>query len=458
MASMFIAPQKSELSVLDPGSGSGILTAAIIDRLQSDTNVKHVDVSCYETNKDVLPLLKENLEYLKSESKISVDYKIIEQNYITSQSDDFNSTLLANPNPAKYDWIISNPPYKKIAKDAVEAASMSSVCHGAPNLYFLFAAMGLFNLDEKGEMVFIIPRSWTSGAYFQRFREYLLNSGSLKQIHLFISRNKIFDAESVLQETIIIKVDKSDRKDYIKITHSDSGDDFNDTRSITVPYSAVVVGPEKYVYLATNLEEIKLLERLRKWNNTLPSIGLKMRTGLTVDFRCEDYLKNKPEAGTVPIFYAQHIKNGRVIFPIQREHEYITTEKNGLIQQNKNYLLIKRFTSKEEKRRFQCGIYLSADLPEYKQISTQNKINFIEGIDFDMTDEQVYGLYVIFNSTVYDQYYRILNGSTQVNSTEINAMPVPSLTEIENLGLSLIKKNDLSVTACDELLEELIYG
>ena len=88
--------------------------------------------------------------------------------------------------------------------------------------------------------------------------------------------------------------------------------------------------------------------------------------------------------------------------------------------------------------------------------STQNKINFIEGIGFDLTDEQVHGLYVIFNSTIYDQYYRILNGSTQVNSTEINAMPVPSLREIEQLGQALMGANDLSVATCDKLLGALI--
>jgi len=456
MASMFVAPQKAELSILDPGSGSGILTAAIIDRLQSDSTVKHIHVTCYETSEDVLPILKNNLEYIKANSVVPIEYEVVEQNYITSQSDDFNGTFLANPAPIKYDLVISNPPYKKIMKDAVEATSMPSVCYGAPNLYFLFTAMGLFNLDEHGEMVFIIPRSWTSGAYFQRFRDYLFEVGTLKQIHLFVSRDKVFEKESVLQETIIIKVDKSGKSDSIKITCSNSNSDFNNITAIDVPYSTIVVGPEKYVYLVTNSDELQVLQSLSKWQNTLPSIGLKMRTGLTVDFRSWDYLKNEPEEGTVPLLYAQHIKNGRVVFPVQRECEYITTEKSGLIQRNKNYLLVKRFTAKEEKRRFQCGIYLSADLPEYEQISTQNKVNFIEGIGFDMTDEQVYGLYVIFNSTIYDQYYRILNGSTQVNSTEVNAMPIPALEEIERLGSALMGRNDLSVSVCDELLGGLI--
>ena len=101
---------------------------------------------------------------------------------------------------------------------------------------------------------------------------------------------------------------------------------------------------------------------------------------------------------------------------------------------------------------------LSSDLPEYSHISTQNKVNFIDGLNFDMSEELVYGLYVLFNSTLYDLYYRILNGSTQVNSTEVNAMPVPTLIEIVQLGTALMEKNDLSVSTCDAILEGLING
>lgn len=455
MASMFESPKKEDITVLDAGAGSGILTAAVVERLQSE-GIKHISVVCYETSEDVLPMLKSNLNYLKENSVIPLDFDIREENYITTQSSDFNNSMFSNPDAVKYDWIIGNPPYKKIPKDAVEALSMPAVCYGAPNLYFLFASMGLFNLDAKGEMVYIIPRSWTSGAYFKSFRDYFLKEGSLRQIHLFISRDKVFEKESVLQETIIIKVDKSVEKGSVKITSTNSNSDFENINVIEVPYDNIVFGSENYVYLVTTEEELRVLKVLGKWKNTLPSLGLKMKTGLTVDFRSWDYLKNEPGEGIVPLFYSQHIKDGRVVFPIQKEWEYITTEKAGLIQRNKNYLFVKRFTSKEEKRRLQCGIYLSSDYPEYASISTQNKVNFIEGLVSDLSVEQVYGLYVLFNSTIYDLYYRILNGSTQVNSTEVNAMPVPTLEEIEQLGVALLKENDLSVDACDKVLEVLI--
>lgn len=42
-----------------------------------------------------------------------------------------------NDNPRKYDFVIGNPPYMKIPKDAPEATAMPEVCYGAPNLYFI---------------------------------------------------------------------------------------------------------------------------------------------------------------------------------------------------------------------------------------------------------------------------------------------------------------------------------
>ncbi|MBP3666896.1 MAG: N-6 DNA methylase [Clostridia bacterium] len=452
MASLFSPVNKKEVFILDPGAGSGILTAAVLDQFQNDSTVEKVFITCFESCEKILPLLKENLEYIKENSTIKVEYKIYNENYITWQKDDFNETLLENTDATKYDIIICNPPYKKIPRNAPEAECMSNVCYGTPNLYFLFMAMGLFDLDEEGEMVYIVPRSWTSGAYFTKFREYFLSEGRIKHLHLFMSRDEVFENESVLQETIIVKVDKSKVFDSIRITSSKSNKDFDHLSLIDVPYNMVVNGAEKYVYLVTNEEELDILTKMNQWHDSLPSLGLKMKTGLTVEFRNEEYLKSEPNMDTVPLLYSQHIKDGRVVFPTQRENEYISAQKDGLIQKNKNYLFVKRFTAKEEKRRFQCGIYLADDLPEYDYISTQNKLNFIESLQNDMSINTAYGLYVLFNSTIYDKYYRILDGSTQVNSTEVNSMPVPSLESIEKMGAELIKADDLSVNTCDKII------
>lgn len=453
MAGLFEIPgERQTLSILDPGAGSGILSIALLERLQAFSSIKEIRLVCYENDPNVVELLRANLEVARSQSKQKISYEIVSDNYILSQATDYNLMLGANLEPEKFDFVIGNPPYMKIGKDAPEALAMPDVCYGAPNLYFLFASMSLFNLRDGGEMVYIIPRSWTSGAYFKRFRQKFLSEGVLEHIHLFVSRDKVFEKESVLQETIIIKLRKTRAKPKtVTITTTQSNADFSEKTIFEAPYSAVINGPDSYVYLVTNSEEVATLNSLNKWENTLPSIGLKMKTGLTVDFRNRAALRDVAEDHAVPLFYSQHIQNGKVVFPVGKEHEYLVTEQRGLLQPNKNYLFVKRFTAKEEHRRLQCGVYLAKKHPEYSQISTQNKINFIDGIR-DLSECVVYGLYVLFNSTLYDGYYRILNGSTQVNSTEVNSMPVPSMDIIEAMGKELIAAHDMSEPVCDRIL------
>lgn len=459
MSNMFSIPESSTVSVLDPGAGTGILSIALIERLQHYDHIEEINLTCYENDPEVIDVLRENLSFASCASTKNLQYSIIQENYITSQMDDFNHSIFSAKDTIKFDLVIGNPPYKKISKDASEAIAMPRICYGAPNLYFLFAAMSLYNLRDHGEMVYIMPRSWTSGNYFKAFREYLLSEGKLISMHLFNSRDKVFEQESVLQETIIVKVRKqTDNTNTIEITSSHSNNDFKEISCIHAAYDTIVSEPEKYVYLVTTEDELVTLASLRKFSNTLPSIGIRMKTGLTVDFRCKDLLRNTPGDHIVPLFYSQHIKDGLIVFPANREFEYIVDDQSGLLQSNRNYLFVKRFTSKEEKRRLQCGIFLSRNFPSYSVISTQNMINFIDAVSCDgLSEDMVYGLYAIMNSTIYDTYYRLLNGSTQVNSTEINAMPVPSASQILEMGKKLRSANVLTVKACDQIIMEAIY-
>ena len=448
MAGLFSVPKKEHLDILDPGTGSAILTAALMERLQQESSVKSVSLICYETEPAILDLLKDNLEYIKSIVRFDLDYTIITDNYITSQQLPL----------AFADFVIGNPPYLKVNRLAEEAQAMSHVVYGAPNLYFLFASRSIENLRDKGELVYIIPRSWTSGAYFKAFRNFLFKKTTIEHIHLFISRDKVFEQEAVLQETMIIKLKKEiGTANEIVISSTETNNDFNNIQEITVPKKLVIGNDDnQYVYLVTNKEEVNVLKRLSVFHNTLPSLDMKMKTGLTVDFREREHLMDEPANDNVPMFFAQHLKDGRITFPIGKHGEYIDTRKSGLLQDNINYLFVKRFTSKEESRRLQSSIYLQDDFPTYKQISTQNKLNFITRNKKSLTKQMVYGLYCLFNSTLYDKYYRILNGSTQVNSTEVNTMPMPTLDGIVYLGQRLMGSNDLAEKTCDRILEEYL--
>lgn len=447
MANLFnIDFSKNHLELLDAGAGTGVLSAALLDYIFKNGFNGTVNLTCYETDGEVLPVLEDNLALAKR--AYGIEYTLKKENYITSQYFGVNSLLTEDKD--KYDYIIGNPPYLKISKEAPEAKAMTDVCHGAPNLYFLFWAMGLFNLKPDQELVYIIPRSWTSGAYFKKFRSYLFSQSVITDVHLFESRDKVFEGESVLQETIIVKVKKTTVKpENINITTS-STSDFSDLKQFSAPYNTVIP-KNQFVYLVTDTKEAEVLERVNKLPNTLPDIQMKMQTGIIVDFRTKEVLRDEMEDGAFPLLYSQHIKDGRVTWPLGKEGEVIKTDRVSLLQENSDFLLVKRFTAKEEKRRLQCGIYLKQRYRQFAYISTQNKVNFVKCDSPCIT----YGLYVLLNSTLYDTYYRILNGSTQVNSTEVNQMPIPNREVIEAMGRELMHQ-DLTEANCNKIIDRWI--
>lgn len=447
MANMFkIDFSKAHLELLDAGAGTGVLSAALLDYIFLKGFKGTIHLTCYETDQEVYPILEKNL--ILAKEIYGIDYTLLKENYITTQYFGVNSLIKEDGD--KYDYIIGNPPYLKISKDAPEAKAMPDVCHGAPNLYFLFWAMGIYNLKSEHELVYIIPRSWTSGAYFKKFRSYLFDHGVITDVHLFESRDKVFNGESVLQETIIVKVKKTNKKpENISITTS-STSDFSDLKHFFAPYDTVIP-KNQFVYLVTDKTEADVLERINKLPNTLPDIKMKMQTGIIVDFRTREVLRDTMEEGAYPLLYSQHIKDGRVTWPLGKEGEVIKTDRISFLQENSDFLLVKRFTAKEEKRRLQCGIYLKQRYKQFAYISTQNKVNFVKCDSPCIT----YGLFVLLNSTLYDTYYRILNGSTQVNSTEVNQMPIPDREVIEAMGRELMHQ-DLTEANCNKIIDRWI--
>ena len=66
MAGMITLP-KRDFSLIDPGAGTGILLAAVCDRIIAEAKKPlTVQVTAYETDEKILPCLESCLEYCKS--------------------------------------------------------------------------------------------------------------------------------------------------------------------------------------------------------------------------------------------------------------------------------------------------------------------------------------------------------------------------------------------------------
>ncbi len=451
MAELFTPGKlRGRLEVLDPGAGTGMLSAALLERLPGLAAVESVSLVCWENDPAVLPLLRGNLRWLERRAEGRMRWRLLEENYLVSQREEYAGLRGTR---GRFDLAIVNPPWKKTGRNAPEALAMPDVCHGAPNLSFLFAAMSSFNLKPEGELVCIMPRSWTSGRYFARFRRKFLAENRLERLHLFESRDKVFEREKVLQETVILKAVRTEKGGgSVIVSRSRGGRDSRNGTEFSVPAGIAVHGEERQVFPVSCAEDLKVIRRVRAMKATLPELGVRMTTGVTVGFRNRDALRGGREAGAVPLLLPRHVREGTVRFPLGIEGEYLVTDRPALLQKNEDCLLVRRFTAGEEKRRLQCALWFSARFPECSRISTDNKLNVVRGEE-KLPESLLSGLYVIFNSGLYDAYYRLLNGSTQVNASECNQLPVPEREVVEAMGRELMAGESRSTEVCDAILE-----
>lgn len=452
---------QSTIRILDPGAGTGILSGAICQEITKNELIKRVHIDLFETDNNVIDLLIKNMELIKKTLEIKskeFTYNIIQENFILFHTDVWNG--LDKQEAEQYDVVISNPPYKKIGKSDKEAIAMKSIIYGQPNIYFLFMALSAKLLKKDGQMIFITPRSFTSGAYFRRFREYFLNTINLTNLHLFNSRVDVFDSDNVLQEAIILKgVKNIKERETVLISSSERLFTGNNTMR-EVPYETVVdmESENLFIKIPTTDKEIALLNTMKSWTNNLISLGFRLKTGPVVDFRATQLLREKEEESTVPLLWASHFSKNQIEFPLPHSKylQYIvnTQESKSLLLPSKDFIIIKRFTSKEEKRRIQCALYF-AENSSFEVVGIENHLNYVSKLKGNMTKEELYGLFALLNSSFMDTYYRILNGSTQVNATEVNAIPLPSLQDVRLIGRNLLETNCFSTEFCDSVIEKL---
>ena len=93
MASMF-SFSKNRIRVLDPGAGTGILSAALIEAAKKN-DVEYIELILVENNKDVLPILEQNIRIFQDYCKdIELSVEILDENFITEQSLEFSMNTI----------------------------------------------------------------------------------------------------------------------------------------------------------------------------------------------------------------------------------------------------------------------------------------------------------------------------------------------------------------------------
>jgi adenine-specific DNA-methyltransferase len=458
------------IRVLDPGCGTAILTCSLLEGLAvKNKKLRKIDLVVYETDSELIPHTKRALDYLQEwlkQQRIDLHYSLDTNDFILENADCLTDNgNLFSTTTEPFDIIISNPPYFKLPIDDARAIAAKAVVNGHPNIYAIFMAIAARLLKENGELIFITPRSYASGSYFKLFREYFFKIIEIDNVHLFVSRKDTFNRDKVLQETVILKGTrklKPNPKRSVIVSSSQGLKDIArpETKSFKQIELIDLSSNEKILYLPTSDFDESILRVFKKWNGNLNKYNIQISTGPVVAFRSKEYIQENYENGTVflaPLFWLHNVKQMALEWPILKpekgQYVRIENESKGILIPNKNYILLRRFSTKDDKSRLIAAPYF-CNFIQTDYIGVENKVNYIYRPKGHLERNEVVGLCALLNSVLFDSYFRIFNGNVNVSATELREIPLPPLEKIKEIGDDIILSNDFSVENTNRIVIE----
>jgi adenine-specific DNA-methyltransferase len=426
MAAMFdVLP--ADVRLLDAGAGIGALTAAFVaDALSRPTPPCSIAVTAFEVDHDLAELLRYTLEDCREAcvaKGVIFRADIIEDDYILRSAE----PLLALG--GRFNCAILNPPYAKLNTGSRWRLALRSVGIETVNLYPAFVALAVDQLDEGGQLVAITPRSFCNGPYYEPFRRHILTRAGLLRLHVFESRKKAFKDDAVLQENVIFQLRKGGEQDATVRLETDGGN------ARDVPFEEVVRpgDPHRFIRLTISAEDAALAERVQALPCRLADLGIKVSTGRVVDFRAREHLRKDAGLDTVPLIYPAHLRDGGVRWPIDglKKHNALARceRTEDLLIPAGRYVLTKRFSAKEERRRLVASLYDAGGA-----VGLENHLNYFHDGGQGLPKDLAAGLSAFLNSTAVDDYFRQFSGHTQVNATDLRNLHYPSREQLEQLG------------------------
>ena len=217
---------------------------------------------------------------------------------------------------------------------------------------------------------------------------------------------------------------------------------------MTFPTTTFVLphDPHRFINLPGRPDVMRVAEQIATLPADLQSLGLTVSTGPVVDFRCREFLTAAHAEGSVPLIYPANIKPAGVEWPLEvRKPQGFTVAPQTLrwLFPNGHYVLIKRFTAKEEKRRVVACVYDPVN--GYDFVAFENHVNVIHRDHAPLHRSEAVDLANFLNSDLIATYFRMFSGSTQVNATDLRRLRFPEVcgshrsTLISRLGRSTLR-------------------
>lgn len=451
MASLFLPSTGPQIRLLDAGAGVGCLSMAFLERwLAGGFAAQSARLTAYEIDPALQTPLGHYLDLYRSravKANFDLTIDVLHCDFI---EDTINRLQFGGRQ--HFTHVILNPPYRKIHSQSRERRLLSAIGLETVNLYTGFLGLAIEAAGERGQIVAIVPRSFCNGLYYRPFREFLLARSAIKHIHLFASRDRAFRDDDVLQENIIIHLIKGEPQGPVTVSTS-TDDAFGDYASLEYSFDQIVNPSDAghFIHVPTGPTSAghTISASVR---SSLPDVGVEVSTGPVVDFRVREHLRADLEPETAPLLYPGHFADRLVRWPRRDTKKpnavALHAETRKWLYPSGFYVVVRRFSAKEEKRRIVASVVDPCCLPG-PFIGFENHLNVFHSGGKGLAEELAYGLMAYLNSTAVDECFRRFSGHTQVNATDLRALPYPSRRVLLELGRWARVQTELSQDMID---------
>ncbi len=455
---------KPVVRVLDPGAGLGSLSAAFVAAMcHRPQRPNAIALTAYEIDPLLVGYLRKTLDICRAvceEAGIRFEGRIVADDFLEAGASTFAGDLFATGEKERFDCAILNPPYRKIRSESRERQLLRSIGLETTNLYAGFLAVTARLLAPLGEMVAITPRSFCNGPYFEPFRRFFLREMRFRRVHVFDARDRAFADDKVLQENIVFRAVRTADLDRVVVSasvdHGESG-----LRMRTIKHDELVrpSDPHAFIHIVPDSAGDPIRHRIRSLEASLSDLGLTVSTGRVVDFRAKEFLRTQPGRSTVPLIYPCHLQDGFVEWPNGQTRKpnalALGPRTDDLLVPEGYYVLTKRFSAKEERRRVVAAVYDPTRIVAAR-VAFENHLNYyhVGGTGLPVTAAK--GLAAFLNSTLVDTYFRQFSGHTQVNASDLRSFHYPAWNTLVALGRR-IGKSFPPQEELDHLVEEVLF-
>lgn len=484
--------KSDKLRIVDPACGNGSLLVPLlkiyIRNLEQATKSSRKIVETLQTNIcgfDVQPysVILTRLNLLIHAAHL-FDSRICSA--LTSKSILFSNVVLRDPlllnqelweSKDRFDIVIANPPFAKVISDEkLFLTNYADVIYGHTNLYQLFLWWAIKATKPNGNIAFLIPQSFRSGQYFEKLREKISETCTVRAITQINHRATVF--KGVQQPLVCILLKKHSEKlksnQYVQIQTfknaiRSNGPEINGDFKVAHNQVLRNWGRTNIWVLSENKSDYEILDKVLRYSESAfrDVNSIEVKNGGFVWNQHKKILHECRTQSAKPLISADAISPFQIQFPVSEgsasfERQFVSLKKDlSAPLYDQHTLLIQRTTAKKTGRRI-IGALTNGSAMFRGGYYVENHVNVIRSTNAKQTASDLpflWGLTGWVNSRLLNFVFDMINGSAHISTYEMKMLPLPNdlIPFLTPLSQHLARSSNGRLAASTEKLDILIF-